>query len=146
MQRTADAKQRIEAAFRIFRETNQYPADSTEPGGEVQDALCALADHYADTGDRDKAIATYEELMAMLSAWDLRLEDDLRDAAAVSRAWASLERLLHESGRPEGGHALHTARAALWRKWQLKLPDNVFVRHQVADLDRVVFSPPFPIF
>jgi serine/threonine protein kinase len=146
LQRTEDGKQRIEAAFRIFEETNQYPADSAEPGGEVQDALCALADHYADTGDRDKAIATYEELVAMLGVWDLRLDDDLRDAAAVSRAWASLERLLNENGRPEGGRALHTARAALWRKWQAKLPDNVFVRHQVADLDRVVFSPPFPIF
>src|SRR5580658_10396693 len=45
-----DAKDRIDAAFRLLNETKDYPAGSINAGSEADTAMRALADQYAETG------------------------------------------------------------------------------------------------
>ncbi|MEO8131780.1 MAG: serine/threonine-protein kinase, partial [Bryobacteraceae bacterium] len=55
LNRAAEAKSRIDAAFRLLRETNDYPAESIDTDSEVEPALRALADHYFETGHAVRA-------------------------------------------------------------------------------------------
>ena len=58
MGRTAEARQRIDAAMAILRDLKDYPAASVILGDESDAALRALGDHYAETGDTAAAIRT----------------------------------------------------------------------------------------
>jgi hypothetical protein len=132
MHRESDAKERIDAAFRLLEQTGDYPATTVQPGSEAYTALLALADHYADTGQPNQAIELYELLRHYLEACDSCAERDLPAAADFSRVQASLAATLRRMGSTERAAAVEAKRAELWQLWDRKLPGNPFVLRQIA--------------
>jgi serine/threonine-protein kinase len=127
-----DARERIDAAFRLLRETKDYPAESIKPGSEADIAERALADHYAETGQPHKAIETYEELRHRILASNPDPQNDLANAASMSRLDASLGTLLLRVSRTEEAVSLDKSRLELWQQWDRKLPNNPFVQRQIV--------------
>lgn len=127
-----DAKDRIEAAFRLLRETKDYPSEKIKPGSEADTAIRALADHYAATGQPDKAIEVYQDLRRKIIASDSDPQNDLLNAAHVSQLDASLATLLRRVRRTDEAVTLDRNRTELWRHWDSKLPNNPFVQRQLA--------------
>jgi serine/threonine protein kinase/tetratricopeptide (TPR) repeat protein len=132
--RTAEARQRIDTAMENLRGLKAYPALSVEPGEECDTVLRALADHYAATGQTDVAIHSYEDLLDKLLASRPQPQEDLRHANSLARLYADLAKLHLRAGRTSEAQALLDRRLDLWRYWNRKLPDNVFVRHELAAL------------
>jgi len=128
--RGEDARARIKDAFQPLRDVHVYPADKVEPMSEAEDALQAQADDYAETGQIIKAIGAYQELLAKLMAWKPDLEDDLRDATCIARAWTGLAILLRRGGRVDEAAQLEKQRAELFGHWKTKLPNGDFVIRQ----------------
>jgi tetratricopeptide (TPR) repeat protein len=130
--RKKDARERIDAAFRLLRETKDYPAESIKLRSEADIAVRALADHYAETGDPKQAIETYEELRRKILASNPDPQKDLPNAASISALDTSLGALLRRVGRTEEAVSLERNRVDLWRHWKRKLPSNPFVQRQIA--------------
>jgi len=132
LHRESDAKERIDAAFRLLAETGDYPATAVQPGSEADMALQALADHYAETGQPDRAIELFERRRKQFETCNSCAETDLPAAANLSRLDASLAATLRHMGSTEKAAAVEAARAELWRQWNRKLPNNPFVLRQIA--------------
>ncbi|MGC1967373.1 MAG: hypothetical protein WA673_12995, partial [Candidatus Acidiferrales bacterium] len=128
--RGEDARVRIRDAFRLLRDAHVYPADKVEPMSEAQDVLQAQADDYAETGQIVKAVTAYRELLAKLMAWKPDVENDLRDATCVARAWTGLAILLRRAGRVNDAVQLEKQRAELFSHWRTKLPNGEFLIRQ----------------
>jgi tetratricopeptide (TPR) repeat protein len=124
------ARRRIEDAFQFLRDAHQYPADKVEPMSRTDHVMRAAADDFAETGQTDKAITTYQELLDKLMAWKPDPENDLRDATSISRTWTALAILLRRAGRTEGADRLEAQRADLWNHWDAKLPNAQFLLRQ----------------
>jgi tetratricopeptide (TPR) repeat protein len=129
--RPAEARQRIDAALSILQEIKDYPAPKVILGDESDAALRALGDHYADTGEITAAIQTYEDLHERVLASKPQPETDLRHANGVSRIYRDLANLYVRTGRVAEAKVLEQRRTELWRYWDRKLPENVFVRRQL---------------
>jgi serine/threonine-protein kinase len=125
-----EAQDRLEQAFELLRATGGYPAEGLEPESEAFQTLRAQADHYAETDRLPQAIQTYRDLLQALSAWPLKMADDLRDAVAMSAVLTSLARLLDRDGRGQEARELLARRAAIWAPWRQKLPESVLNRAQ----------------
>ena len=119
----AKAQQRIDRAFQLLGDTHTYPADKIEPMSEAYHALQAQADHYSETGQTQKAIDMYQQLLEKLVAWGSKPDDDLRDATCISRTWTALASLLRRVGRTDEAARLEAQRTDLWNRWQSKLPN-----------------------
>jgi len=132
LHRESDAKERIDAAFRLLGETGDYPATAFQPGSEADMALQALADQYAETGQPDQATELYERLRKQFEACNSCAERDLPAAANLSRLDASLAAALRRMGSREKAATVEAARAGLWRQWNRNLPNNPFVLRQIA--------------
>jgi tetratricopeptide (TPR) repeat protein len=132
LHREDEAKQRIELALRLLRELKQYPAEKIEPLSEPDRAVRALADHYAEVGQLQRAIDTYQELLAKITAWKLDPQNDLRDATCLSRTWLALATVLKRAGRADEAAALDARRTELAIHWSQKLPGNTIVHRQVS--------------
>ncbi len=126
-----DARDRIEAAFRLLNETKDYPAETIAAGSEADTAMRALADHYAETGRPRQALEIYQELFRKIMASNPDPQNDLLNAVYVSRVYASLAMLHRRVGRGDVAIPLESARLELWRQWNLKLPNNPFVHRQL---------------
>jgi tetratricopeptide (TPR) repeat protein len=120
---TAKAQQRIDRAFQLLGDTHAYPADKIEPMSDAYHALQAQADHYSETGQTQKAIDMYQQLLEKLVAWGSKPDDDLRDATCISRTWTALASLLRRVGRTDEAVRLEAQRTELWNHWQSKLPN-----------------------
>jgi len=127
-----DARARIDAAFRLLRETKDYPAEAILPGSEADSAISALADDYAETGQPIKAADCYHELRRQIMASNPDPQNDLVNATRISRLDDSLAALLRRLGRTEEAAALEENRLKLWRDWGRKLPNDPFVLRQIA--------------
>ncbi|HEX4773282.1 MAG TPA: protein kinase [Bryobacteraceae bacterium] len=136
--RSDDAKQRIDGAFRVLGDAKEYPAGKIEPFSEPDRALRALADHYAETRDPEKAIAVYREDLNKLTAWNTDPHADLQTASIFSQAWTGISRVLRQTGRNDEAAAFDARRAELWSAWNRKLPNNSYVLRQMA------VAPPSP--
>jgi tetratricopeptide (TPR) repeat protein len=134
--REKDARDRVDAAFRLLNETKDYPAESISAGSEADTAMRALADHYAETGQLEQALEIYQELLRKIMASNPDPQNDLLNAAYVSRLHTSLATLLRRMGRKDQAVRLEAGRLELWRGWNRKLPNNPFVRRQL-DLARL---------
>ena len=132
LHRESDAKERIDAAFRLLGETGDDPASAFQPGSEADMALQALADHYAETGQPSQATELYERLRNQFEACNFCAERDLPAAAELSRLDDSVAATLRRMGSTQKAAAAEAARADLWRQWNHKLPNNVFVLRQIA--------------
>jgi serine/threonine protein kinase len=128
--RQAEAQQRIERAFQLLGEAKIYPADKVEPMSDAYHALQAQADHYAESGQTKNAIEAYKQLLGKLTAWEPKLEDDLRDATCFSRTWTALANLLKRDGRNEEAIRFEKLRVALLDQWKDKLPNADFLLRQ----------------
>jgi serine/threonine-protein kinase len=128
--REEDSHRRIEQAFQLLRDAHQYPADKVEPMSASDHVMRALADEYAETGQTAQAIAAYQELLAKLMSWKPDLQNDLRDATCISRAWTALAVLLRRNGQADEAERLEGQRAELWNHWNGKLPNAQFLLRQ----------------
>jgi tetratricopeptide (TPR) repeat protein/predicted Ser/Thr protein kinase len=128
----ADARNRIDAAFRLLRDTRDYPAETIKPGSEADNAARALADHYAETGELNQAIDSYLDLRGRIMKSNPDLQNDLLNAAQVSRLDGVLAALLRRVGRTDEAASLDQNCTELWRHWDRKLPNNPFVERQMA--------------
>jgi len=128
----SDAKERIDAAFRLLQQTGDYPAVMVQPGSEAYTAIEALADHDSETGQTNQAIESYERLRKQFETCNSCAEEDLSAAADLSRLYTSLAATLRRIGSTDKAAAMDAARAGLWRHWSRKLPDNPFVLRQIA--------------
>jgi len=126
-----DAKDRIDAAFRLLRETKDYPAESIRAGSEADTTIRALADHYVETGQLEQALEAYQELVRKVTASNPDPQSDLLNAAYVSGLHTSLGMLLRRMGKGDKAAQLEAARLELWRQWNRKLPNNPFVDRQL---------------
>jgi serine/threonine protein kinase len=126
----AEAQQRIDRAFQLLGEARIYPAEKIEPMSDAYHALQAQADHYSETGQTQKAIGMYQQLLEKLGAWGLKLDDDLRDATCISRTWTALAVLLRRVGRKDEARQLEAQRTELWNHWKVKLPNAQFLLRQ----------------
>ncbi|HXA05309.1 MAG TPA: hypothetical protein VNY30_10745 [Bryobacteraceae bacterium] len=108
LHREGDARHRIEAAFRLLRETKDYPFETIKLGSEADATLRALADHYAETSEPNQALEAYQDMRGKILKSNPDAQNDLLNAAQRSRLDAILAGLLRRAGRSEG--------AALWSK------------------------------
>ncbi|HXM60714.1 MAG TPA: protein kinase [Terriglobales bacterium] len=128
--RHEEARRHIEEAFQLLRDAQQYPADGVEPMSRSDHVIRAEADDYAETGQLDKAITAYTELLNKLMAWKPDPLNDLRDATCLSRTWTALANLLRRSGRKDEALQLEAQRTDLWNHWNGKLPNAQFLLRQ----------------
>jgi tetratricopeptide (TPR) repeat protein len=132
LNRAADAHDRIERALQLLRDTKDYPAEQIALGSEVDVALRALADHHAAIGDARRAAEIYQDLLERIQASKPDPEHDLRHATHISRLYESSAAAHRRFGHPQIADALSTRRLELWRGWERTLPQNPFVRQQLA--------------
>jgi tetratricopeptide (TPR) repeat protein/predicted Ser/Thr protein kinase len=128
-----DARARIGAALRLLRDTRDYPAETIKPGREADITLSALADDYAETGQPLKAIDTWKELLRRIMASNPDTQNNLVNAVHISRVYRSLAALLGRVGRKDEAGTLAARRVELWQHWDRRLPDNPFIKRQLAD-------------
>jgi len=132
LHRTSEAKQRIEAAFAILKETKDYPAERIPfDRMELYNTFAARADHEAEVGDPHRAVADYEELLDKVIAAKPETLTDLRDVPRISSLYESLSRLYRRTGKITKANDVESQRLELWRHWDTKLPNNLFVRRQL---------------
>jgi len=132
LHRVGDARDRIDAAFRLLRDTKDYPAEMIKPGSEADNAARALADRYGETGEPNQAIEAYRDLRGRIMKSNPDLQNDLLNAAQISRLDGVLATLLRRVGRTDEAGSLDQNRLELWRHWDRKLPNNPFVQRQIA--------------
>jgi tetratricopeptide (TPR) repeat protein len=127
-----DARERLRSALQILRNIKAYPAKEIEPGAEVSLALQALADDYAETGQTERAIATYRELLSGVTATNPDVGSVLKEAVVMSDIWGSLATLLRKSGQVEEALDLETKRTDVWARWARREPDNLFIQKKLS--------------
>lgn len=130
--REKEAGRRIAEAFQLLRDAGQFPADTVEPMSSSDHVLRAAADDYAETGQTDKAVAAYQELLDKLMASKPDIENDLRDATCISRTWAALADLLRRAGRTAEAERLDAQRTDLGNHWSGKLPNAQLLLRQFS--------------
>ena len=129
--RSAEARRRLDDAFSRLREIKLYPAEKIEPGSVLSQALCALAEFEAAAGNVRRGIEIYQELIVKTLAAS-KPEDRLEDATDLSNLYHAQAQLHRRARQPEAAGALDARRVELWRQWDQKLPDNPFIKRQLA--------------
>jgi serine/threonine protein kinase len=130
--RSAEGRERLEKAFGHLKELKLYPAEQIQPGSEADDALCALADQELAIGHVGRSVEIYRDVLARVLAADPKPENNLADAAHVSRLYASLALVQRQAGQPDLASALDARRSALWQLWTGQLENNPFVLRQLT--------------
>ncbi len=133
--RSAEARERLAAAFEILRQIKAYPAGKVKPNSEPDVTLHALADYEAHNGDIPAAIGGYEKLLGQIEAWQPQPETSLADAVDMSRLYATVAALRRRAHQTGLASALETRRLELWQHWDRKLPNNAFIRRQLEAVE-----------
>jgi serine/threonine protein kinase len=131
LNRANEARNRIEAALWLLRETKDYPAGRIDTDSEVEPTLRALADHFADTGEPLRAAAVYQELLDLIVAANPDSGNDLRRAIKLSRIYEALAGLHRRNHHADKAEAVSALRRNLWLQWGRKLPGNAYVHRQL---------------
>lgn len=71
----------------------------------------------------------------------LKKQNDLRDAACLSRTWTALANLLRQGRRNDEAQRFEAQRTELWNHWQGKLPNAHFLLSQ--SLTQITPPPAF---
>jgi predicted Ser/Thr protein kinase len=132
LHRAGDARARIDAAIRLLRNTKDYSEEIIRPGSEADNTARALADHYAETGLPKKAIEACRDLRGRIMKSHPDPENDLLNAAQISKLDCALATLLRHAGQAKEAESLDLNRLEMWRHWDRKLPNNPFVQRQIA--------------
>jgi serine/threonine protein kinase len=131
LKRVEEAKARIDAAFRLLAGTGDYPAARVLLHEGAEAALRSWGDHLAETGEPERAAEVYEELLAKVLVTEPDSRNDLPHAAGLSRIYGPLAALHRRNGQRDRAASFDALRLELWRHWDRKLPNNVFVRGQL---------------
>ncbi len=130
--RFGEAGKLLDTAFFRLNELKLYPAEQVELGSEPDDALRALAEYEAGSGNVQRGIEIYQQLLRQIMASQPKPESDLADATSFSNLYAALA-ALHRRARQVGvGMEVEARRLELWKQWASKLPNNSFVLRQIA--------------
>jgi hypothetical protein len=78
----------------------------------------------------------YDAILEKVMAGQANVENDLRDANSLSLLYADLARVHRAAGALDKAEAIEARRVALWTRWREKLPNNPFVRRQLAPTTR----------
>jgi serine/threonine protein kinase len=132
-----EARQRIDKAFLLLRDAKVYPAEKIEPMSEADHALRGSADFFAGTRQYSQAINQYQELEKKLVAWNLNVDNDLRDAICMSRTWVALAGLYRQVGRTDDAAELDDRSKAALKHWTQKLPNSSIVVVRQAFLEEL---------
>ena len=132
MHRFPEARERIDAAFAVLRETKDYPAQQIKPESAAVVVLRAQADYESQAGDRRRAVEIYEQLLAAMMASNPDPLGDLMDASKVSMMYYYMAGVYRRAGDTAKASETDQRRMELWRQWDSKLPHNSFVQRQVA--------------
>ena len=132
LHRNAEAKQRIDRALAILKDTKDYPAQRIPLDSEVFTAVCALADYEDSAGDPRHAVELDRQLLDGVMAAKPDPLSDLRDAPKMSRLYQTLAGLYRRTGNTAGAGDMASRRLELWHEWDGKLPNNPFVSRQLA--------------
>jgi tetratricopeptide (TPR) repeat protein len=132
LHRTAEARQRIDAAFELLKQTRDYPSEAVALEGVAYTALMARADFDAEESAPPIAVADYEQLLEKVNAAKPEFQTDLRVAPRMSRLYEALAHAYRRSGQSSHAETLDAKRLELWRHWERKLPGNAFVQRQLA--------------
>jgi tetratricopeptide (TPR) repeat protein len=127
--RSEEAGRRIQAALTLLRAAKDYPHAEVPLGEGVELALRAQADQEAATGQPQRALESYRDLLAKVLAARPNPREDLRQANDLSRIYRGIAALAGSS--PEG-QAAAAQRLDLWRFWEHKLPGNVYIQRQLT--------------
>ena len=131
LHRDRDAGQRIDAALTLLKETRDLPGERIGPETPAFTVLRAQADHLDAMGDSRQALANYQTLLDQATQTGTDAQNDLRDAVALSRLYASLARIDAATGGSARAATLDARRLELWHHWQDALPGNAFVLRQL---------------
>jgi hypothetical protein len=134
MGNSAEAGARLDSAFARLKELKLYPADQVTAGSEADNALTALAEHEAGRGRVLSGIETYNQLLSAIMASKPKPESSLWDANDLSNIYAAMAVLYRRARLADAASEMEARRADLWRHWDRKLPNNPFVRRQLAAL------------
>jgi serine/threonine protein kinase len=135
LNRTADARWRVDEALAILTDMNAYPADRVALDSEIFSVLQARADQFADEGHFADAVRQYRELLAKVMAQRPDIDNDLREANSLSWLYEDFARVNRAAGAGADAEALDAASMALWQRWKQAHPDNPFVRRRLAVLE-----------
>ena len=127
----AEAHRRLDRTVKRLSDLRLYPADKVQAGSDVQKAISALADQQAATGNLVGAIEVYRVLLERVQAGGAKPESSLRHAVALSHLWESLALLDRRAGRADLASGFESRRLTLWRRWDQKLPKNLFIQRQL---------------
>ena len=127
-----EARQRIDAAFKLLSETKDYPTDRIVLLDETEVVLRAWGAHLAETGQTQRAADVYQELLDKVVAMHPDPTNDLRNTTGMSRIYEALATLHLRNGNVVQSQSMSALRLALWQTWNRKLPQNVYVQHQLA--------------
>jgi serine/threonine protein kinase len=131
LHRLVEARQRIDRAIDLLRQTKDYPPHTINPDDEAETVLRAFGDHLAETGQARQAQDVYTELLNKLMASNPDPVNDIRHATTLSRIYAALSQLHLRNGEPEHARANSALRLKIWQNWNRKLPNNAFVQGQL---------------
>jgi len=130
--RLVEARQRLDAAFDRLRQLKLYPSEKIKAGSEAEDGLRALAEYEAGTGNLHGAIGTYQKLLEQIQASGPNPEVNLFEAVRLSNLYGAEAALQRRAGQADLAAGLEARRLEVWRHWDSKLPNNPFVRRQLA--------------
>jgi hypothetical protein len=132
-----ESRRRIEKALSILAAAKDESAGQVALDSDQFKVQLALLDQLADEGDISRAIDVGEQLLGHVMQATPEPLADLRDAPNLSRLYVTLEKLYRRTtGSVNSAKAaqLKTERRELWQHWNDRLPDNPFVRRQLADV------------
>jgi tetratricopeptide (TPR) repeat protein len=132
LHRAPEAKQRIDAAFAILKDTKDYPAEQI-PFDRlgVYHVVLASADWEAENGSPKHAVDIYEDLLSKVMAAKPQPLTDLRNTPTVSDLYAAMARVYRQSGAVSKAETMEARRLQLWQHWDSQLPNNAYVRGQI---------------
>jgi len=130
--RAAEARQRLEAAFKLLLTLKMFPADEISLGSGAHRALAAQADYEAATGHPARALQIYQQLLDKTAGSKPGPENSLADATDLAGIYAGMAAVGRRAGHADLAVALDARRLDLWRRWDVKLPHNSFVQRQLV--------------
>jgi len=130
--REGDSRERLSAAFDRLRALKMYPAATVALGSEADDALRSRAEDEAASGDLEKAVDTYRQLLDAVTKAQPKVDTSLEEATLMSRLYASIAHTSRRAGRADEAAALDARRLSLWESWARKRPQSAFVASQLA--------------
>lgn len=131
LHRGAEARQRIDEALAILRETRDLPKDRVELDSPAYIVLRVDANDLEDSGRSRDAWQHSQRLLENVLRVEPPTSTDLRDMAALSALYDDAARHARRAGDTAGAEAIASQRIELWRQWQGRLPDNAFVARQL---------------